>query len=83
MFDVVWCRDANGDHSQQYRILSERHKTLEDALNARVCSGDLVVHSDTNCIVANDGWLWDWEKSKPESYANRMRGQSAGSRSIW
>lgn len=47
------------------------YETLEDAKNARKVSGDLVVFKGTTNIVPDEGWLWDWEREDPQTYANK------------
>lgn len=43
--------------------------TLAEARDKRVVSGDLVVYADTHQIVRSTEWLWDWELSNPNCYA--------------
>lgn len=46
-------------------------ETIEEAKEKRVVSGDLVVHAVTHNVVQDIGWLWDWERNNPQSYAFR------------
>lgn len=46
-------------------------RTLEEAKEARVVSGDLVIDSDSGKIVTDPAWLWDWEVRDADSYAQR------------
>ena len=70
MFNVIFCR---GDDIADRRTLSEGHRTLHEARNARVVSGDLVVHAMSGKIVKSETWLWEWERTAPESFARRMQ----------
>jgi hypothetical protein len=45
--------------------------SLEEAKAARTVSGDLVVNRRTGKVVNDAAWLWDWEKAKPDCYAQK------------
>lgn len=47
------------------------YDTLQGAKEARVCSGDLVVHSTTGKIVSDPLWFFEWEKIDPTCYAQK------------
>lgn len=51
------------------KLSPEIYSTLDDAKNARECSGELVVHAGTYNVVLDPSWLWDWEKNNHDSYA--------------
>lgn len=52
--------------------------SLEEAKAARQVAGDLVVHRRTGKVVNDTAWLWDWEKSNPNCYAQKaMRHDNA------
>lgn len=77
MFMVIWKHDY---YSGRYIVLSDNHRTLKDAANARMVSGDLVVDKRNNTIPEDDSWLWDWEKADPKSYAHRHLGKAIDKR---
>jgi len=62
------------DWSSRY-ILLATCASLEEARELRKVSGDLVVNSTTDMVVADPQWLWDWEKHDPRAYARQNLGQ--------
>jgi len=46
--------------------------TPEEAGDIRKISGDLVLDRETGELCLDDGWLWDWERGNPKSYAWKM-----------
>lgn len=70
-FLVVYGRDhwIQREHIVETNSPLSSHATLEEASKARSLCGDLIFDSETNQIVENDCWLWDWEKENQKSYA--------------
>lgn len=66
MFFIISRQDYTGMYS-----VHSTHLTLEEAAKARRVSGDLVCGVD-HMPVADEAWLWDFEKADPTSYAKRM-----------
>jgi hypothetical protein len=52
--------------------------SLEEARAARQVSGDLVVHRRTGKVVDDPTWLFDWEKTDPNCYAQKAIRHDAG-----
>lgn len=52
-------------------VLKTGFLNLKDASDARIASGDIVVHSNTGKIVTSKSWLFDWEKEEINSYAHK------------
>jgi len=69
MYEVQHRRYYNrrGDFS----LIARGLRTLEEAKDARVLGGDLVVESATDSIVTDKSWLWDWELNDRTSYAHK------------
>jgi len=63
MYDIQIRRHFNSVEDRI--VLKTGLRNLDEAREARVLSGDLVVHAGTNNIVKSDEWLWDWEKVVP------------------
>ena len=62
------------DWSSRYVLLATC-SSLDEARELRKLSGDLVVDSTTDTVVADPQWLWDWEKHDPRAYAHQNLGQ--------
>lgn len=58
--------------NQCVKVVYSRHNTIEQAMRARKVSGDVIVHANTSHVVANMGWLWEWERKDFKSYAHRI-----------
>lgn len=65
MYYLVFMRDITKEGS----ILS-KHSTIESAAAARAVSGDLVT-DQTGKVVNDERWLFDWEKTRSDSYARK------------
>lgn len=70
MYEICYYQDW----SSRY-ILLATCSSLDEACALRKVSGDLVVDSATDTVVADPRWLWDWEKHDPRAYARRNLGQ--------
>lgn len=68
-YEIRWIRDI---YPYDYAVLATNIKTLEEARSRRVTTGDLVFYVNTNTIVEDTAWLWDFEKDNPTSYARRQ-----------
>lgn len=62
------------DWSSRYVLLATCD-SIDEARELRKVSGDLVVESATDTVVADPCWLWDWEKQNPGTYARQNLGQ--------
>lgn len=60
----------NGEDFLRAVLAKKTYETLRDAREARMISGDLVFEDGQLC--RDPSWLWDWERSDPNSYAYRM-----------
>lgn len=69
-YEIRYYRDLDHDY-----VLLATCATLAEARELRAVSGDLVVDAETNTVVADADWLWDWEKTDPQSYAHCNRGR--------
>lgn len=58
-----------------YYVLVATCAELDEARALRGMSGDLVVDAATNVVAADPRWLWDWEKTAPDSYARHNLGR--------
>jgi hypothetical protein len=45
--------------------------SLKEAMADRKVCGDLVVDYHTGRVINDLTWLWDWEQSNPECYAQK------------
>lgn len=70
MYGVIFKNDYHG----RWSIMSDNHRTLADAANARKVSGDLVVDKRDFKVPADDSWLWAWEREDASTYAHRHLG---------
>ena len=74
MFFVAYGRDLDGkDRNKICLAGAERWpvKTLQEAKALRKVSGDLVFMAISGVIVPSQNWLFDWEKDKPDCYAQQ------------
>jgi len=69
LYEIRHYRDANDRY-----VLIAICCSLEAARELRKVSGDLVVDSATDVVVADPQWLWEWERS-PRSYASQNLGR--------
>lgn len=46
-------------------------RTIEQARDARIVSGDLVVNPKNRKIITDRAWLWPWELEDVNSYAHK------------
>lgn len=69
-YQIRYYRDLDDDY-----VLLATCTTLDEARDLRKVSGDLVVDAETNTVVADPQWLWDWEKTDPQSYAQHYLGR--------
>lgn len=70
-FSVVCLRDEFTPWCKVIEVFST-HPTLLGAFLARRRAGDVVVYEGTSKVVPTEMWLWNWERSAPESYASRL-----------
>ena len=70
-YELHYRRDYNTPND--YVIVGKRwfFTSLEEAREARVASGDLVVDRRTKRVVNDPAWLWEWEREKPGCYARK------------
>ena len=70
MYEIRYYQDWNSQY-----ILIATCASLDEARELRKVSGDLVVDSTTNVVVADPRWLWDWETKAEHSYARQHLGR--------
>jgi hypothetical protein len=68
-FDLVTLRDGV---KPSIALFHGSFTNLIAARNARILSGEVVVHTGTTRIVKDPTWLWDWEREDGYSYAGRL-----------
>ena len=62
------------DYDDRYVVIATC-ATIDEAHDLRQVSGDLVVDADTNIIVSDSCWLWEWERLRPSAYACQQLGK--------
>lgn len=75
-YEVRFYYNCSLPPSRRYRKIAGPFDTLEQAKNARVIAGDLVVDLRTRRICCEMAWLWDNEKENPESFARKRISES-------
>ena len=76
MFEIHFRRDI--DTKEDFVLVAKGLSSLEKALDERVVAGDLVVDETTHDVVTNPSWLFDWERTDPNCYAQRAIRHQAG-----
>jgi hypothetical protein len=61
----------SGFPEKEFNVLKTGFLNLKDASDARIASGDIIVHSKDGKVVTNKSWLFDWEKEEINSYAHK------------
>lgn len=70
MYEIHFRR--NFDTPRDYvRGGTRMYSNLREARAARQVSGDLVIDTYTMRVVADESWLWEWERLDPSCYARR------------
>jgi hypothetical protein len=68
MYDIRFVNDYDDTNRQ---VVATKIPTLCEARRRRQVSGDLVFYHQTNNIVTDPEWLFDWEKQDERCYAQK------------
>jgi len=71
MYSLVYVNGITGNPT--YMIILGIYETREQAIDARIMVGELIIDENKK-VLSNDDWLLEWEKN-PHAYANQMRGK--------
>ena len=72
MYQVVFTRGYSHPWEQDFTPVGPVHLSLAAAIQDRKLSGDLVIDPVTLRVVQDPAWLFPWERTRPDCFAQQM-----------